>query len=287
MNLRNGIKASLVPVFAAALLAGCNGTDSKAVSPYDSPAVAASIPGDHYIFKWNGSSWDQTANGGGHIISADAGGVPWVINSSGDIWKKNDGTLNSSFTQKSGKATDIDIGADGSVWILGNTLIPGTNDYPIYKWNGSSWSQATSGGGVKIAVDPNGVPWVMNNSGDIWKKNDNTLGSAFTQKPGKAVDIDIGADGSVWKLGNTVIPGTSDFAVYKWNGSSWDQTSSGGGVTITVAPNGVPWIINSAGNIWKKNDSGLTSSFTQQSGTGSDIDIGANGSVWLLGVSAI
>lgn len=74
-------------------------------------------------------------------------------------------------------------------------------EHPIFHWNGTSWDQAAGGGGLKVTVDPAGIPWIVNSSGDVWKKDDATLGSYFSQLPGKATDIDIGAGGAVWSLG--------------------------------------------------------------------------------------
>lgn len=158
---------------------------------------------DHSIYRWSGTRWDRAANGGGIYIASDAAGVPFVINKNGEIWKKNDATLTSSFTKTTGLGSDI--GSGGATWMIGRTLISGTSDYPIFKWNGTGWIQASNGGGVKIAVDPNGVPWVINSKGEIWKKNDATLTSSFTKLSGLATDIGIGSNGSVWITGTNLL----------------------------------------------------------------------------------
>jgi hypothetical protein len=38
---------------------------------------------------------------------------------------------------------------------------------------------------------------------------------------------------------------------YRFNGSGWDAVN-GGGVAITTGPDGMPWVVNSAGQIFER-----------------------------------
>jgi hypothetical protein len=62
-------------------------------------------------------------------------------------------------------ATDIAVGANGVVWIIGNDP-PGVGDKTIYRWDGNAFQQI-AGAGVRIAVDPNGRAWMVNTAGAI------------------------------------------------------------------------------------------------------------------------
>lgn len=64
-----------------------------------------------------------------------------------------------------GAATDISVGANGSVWVIGTKTVAG--GHAIYRWNGTGWT-AAAGGAVTIAVDPSGHPWVTNSSHQIY-----------------------------------------------------------------------------------------------------------------------
>ena len=91
-------------------------------------------------------------------------------------------------------ATDVGVGADGTTWRLGTYA--GQGGFNIYRRSGGNWQQV-DGSAVRIAVDPRGVPWIVNNTGTILRWN----GTAWDTMPGAAIDVGIGADGTVWVLG--------------------------------------------------------------------------------------
>ncbi len=63
-----------------------------------------------------------------------------------------------------GGASDIGIGADGSMWVIGKDERPG--GFGIYYWTGSRW-QRVDGAAVRIDVGPDGIPWVVNDKHQI------------------------------------------------------------------------------------------------------------------------
>lgn len=65
-----------------------------------------------------------------------------------------------------GKARDIGI-RGGMIWAIGTNDM-GAGNYGISRWNGNGWS-AIEGGGVRIAVGPRGLPWVVKADGSVWK----------------------------------------------------------------------------------------------------------------------
>jgi len=133
------------------------------------------------------------------------------------------------------------VGANGSVWIIGANTVNG--GYGIYKWNGSGWTNIP-GGAIRVAVEPSGKAWVVNNTNNVFQFN----GSGFEQKPGAVHDIGIGADGTIWCTGK-------DAGIYKWMGSNWQQ-QTGGASYISVAPDGNAWVVNAGGEVFRTTNAG-------------------------------
>ncbi len=171
-----------------------------------------------------------------------------------------------------GAATDIGASA-GATYVLGTGSESG--GYGIYRWNGVDWTKI-AGGAVRVDVENNGNPWVVNSVGQIFRRD----GAAWTLLPGRAKDIGIGAEGSVYVIGTTAESG--GYGIYKWNGSDWTKIS-GGAVRVTVDNTGTPWVVNSSGNIYKRNGGG----WTQLPGSARDIGAGPNGSVFIIGTTSV
>ena len=195
---------------------------------------------DYSIHRWNGNTW-SIIGGGAVRIAVAPDGNPWVVNSMGLIFRK----VGNDWIPMPGLATDIGIGADNTVWVLGKTKP--ASDYPIFYWDGKTWIK-TDGIGVRIAVDPNGSPWVVNSAGQIFRRNGTSWHEA--KGPGNFIDVGVGADNTVWALGGKENAGNHD--VYKWNASknTWEKTE-GAGTAISVDFDGIPYVINGAGEIYK------------------------------------
>lgn len=164
-----------------------------------------------------------------------------------------------------GNASDIGVGADGSVWAIGTDERSG--GYGIYHWLGSTW-QRVDGGALRIDVDPNGVPWIVNDSHSIYRWEN----GEWLRMGGNARDIGIGADGSVWV--------TSGGGTYLYDEGSWVGVR-GSGVRIDVDPNGTPWVIDHTNDIHQL----IAGRWVRRSGEARDIGIGGDGSVWIIGTS--
>lgn len=158
-----------------------------------------------------------------------------------------------------------------AAWIIGTTAQSG--GYDIAQFSSGVWS-AVSGAAVRIAVGPDGQPWVVNSNGSIFHR----VNGAWQSLPGAARAIAVGADGSVWVLSpsTTTVPG--DTTIYHWNGSGWDR-ADGSASEIAVGPDGQPWVVNSNGSIYHR----VNGAWQVLPGTASAIAVGADGSVWVLG----
>ena len=96
---------------------------------------------------------------------------------------------------------------------------------------------------------------------------------AWEELPGEAIDVGVGANGSVWLIGTNNSP-------YMWIPDKWLQRG-GKGVRIDVDPNGTPWLVNESGVIYS-----LFQNDWVQPSPGAlalDVGIGANGTVFVVG----
>ena len=198
----------------------------------------ANDSGDFYLFTWNGSKWDMIP-GFGSDIAVAPNGTPWITNSGGQIYKGNG---NNGWEQVAGCARDIAVGND-SVWALGCKQ-SGAKDFEILSWQGSQWNRV-EGAAARIAVEPNGTPWIVNSSGQIYKRS----GDSWQQVSGCAKEIGVGENSSAWILG-CKSAGAGGFEILSRQGSKW-TTLPGAATGIAVEPNGTPWVISIEGKVFR------------------------------------
>ena len=216
-------------------------------------------------FDVNSQNW-VASDGGGVRIAVGPTGVPWIVNSAGEVYRRTSNSATSGSWQllAGSTAKDIGVGRDGSAWIIGTNALGG-GDFGIKKWNGSGWT-ASDGGGVRIAVGPTGVPWIVNSANQIYRRttNDPTSG-AWPQLPGLGQDIGISDGNYAWLIGTAVVSG-SDRQILVWDeqtqvGDGMDMHGApekkewlgvnGGARSVAGGPNGRPWVVNSAGHIFR------------------------------------
>jgi len=165
------------------------------------------------VFRFDGSDWKREYNAppGRRVVVGPKGEI-WILDEQKNI--HNYGVS----SQILGQANDLAVGADGSVWIIGTPEAAG--GFRIYKWTGSGWANV-AGGAVRIAVERDGTPWVVNDTGKIFRYN--AASNGWDQKPGTAHSVHTGAtSGAVWMLG--VEPVIGGFPIYRWNAmtQNWD-----------------------------------------------------------------
>jgi len=185
------------------------------------------IQGGYEIYRWVKNNWEKTP-GGAVRVSVDTDGSAWVVNNTGNIFHSSVTPSRAAapacdesrrplqhcttasapatqvqWTTQSGSATDIAVGANGDVWMIGTDR--SGNDYGIYKAvfasgtrNVSSW-QKVDGGAVRIAVGPDGSPWVVNSSGNVYNRVD---GGWAQLAINGITDISIGPDGTPYLTAN-------------------------------------------------------------------------------------
>ncbi len=181
------------------------------------------------------------------------------------------------------QVSDVASGADGSVWVTGVT---GTFDVV----RGSAQAPATYGlAGARIAVGPDGLPWIIDLDNRIFHGNaDGTV----TQVTGLAHDIGVGQDGSVWIVSN--IPTNRSWAVQELVGGGFvTQLGGGSGLSIDVSANGQPVVNGIDGKIWQRDPSGK---WGQLTGLADDVAVSPNfvaggpaggSALWIVGRNAV
>jgi streptogramin lyase len=121
----------------------------------------ANVSGGHPVIRWTGTTWVTVAGAGAVAIAVDPHGNPWIVNSGHKISRRS----GSKWVALPGAATDIAVGANGTVWDVATDTA--TGGHTVYRWSGSAWIRS-SGAAVKIAVDQHGNPWIVNSSHKVY-----------------------------------------------------------------------------------------------------------------------
>lgn len=169
-----------------------------------------------------------------------------------------------------GKATDIAVGPEGSVWVIGNDSQKGGSS--IYKFEPATrtWSRV-AGSGYRISVDSEGNAWVVNVDGNLYRFG----GGKWERFSCKAQDVSVGADYSVLII-EASKPATNG-KISRWNRQAFEPID-GAATNIAVAKDGTPWVVTMDSNAyrrvqdkWVKVGSGIT-----------DLGVGGDGSVYAV-----
>jgi len=167
---------------------------------------------------------------------------PWVVNAGGKIFQFNWTTGDWDNLVTDVCATDIAVGEDDSVWIVGCDNVIG--GHSIYKLTAQLLAltdgflncstpcfTAMPGAAVRIAAGPvshvnsRNVPWVTNAFNNILRQD--PLSGAFIQLPGTGTDIAAGG-GIAWSIGTKAVPG--GFNIQVWDEQDpKDAPDAGGG----------------------------------------------------------
>jgi peptidoglycan hydrolase-like protein with peptidoglycan-binding domain len=217
--------------------------------------------GSIFYFDFASQNWVKI-DGAAHRIAVDDSSRPWVVNTSGQIFRRN--LSNNTWEQLPGLATDIGVSSasNNDAWITGTDHIgSGGLDHSIFFWSESAhnWIVPTGGGGaVEISVSQ-GRPWVINAAHTIFRRN--SAANGWDTLPGGGTDIGVN-QGIAWIAGGDTIPNGHSLFVFD------EQASAAGGSPppravanwVNVAPaaitqvgmdtDGKPWVVNGTGAIF-------------------------------------
>jgi Tectonin domain len=200
-----------------------------------------------YVFA-NGR-WQQV-DGAGVRLNAAPGGVVWILNNQGEIFRR--ASRNAQWVKMPGCARDISTSSNNVTWAIGcNAMGTAANGLPhlqLYKWNGSNWVAETGSGGLRVAVDPSGEPWVVNGNTEIWRRRN----GSWTKLPGTARDISINSHGDAFISGTDVKDATLGFGIYvmKNGQTTWQAMGTSAGMQLGANAD-ILVVTNGRNEIWK------------------------------------
>jgi virginiamycin B lyase len=174
-------------------------------------------------------------DGGLVRIAVDPAGVPWVVSKAGAIYRRSAG----SWQRIAGFALDVGIGANGDVWrvVTGEVVFK-------YLPDENGWQPFYGIVGKRIAVGPDGSPWVVTPEGRV-----SHLEAGNWTPRGFADDVGVGANGSVWTVATGGVVAPSGYvvnAVAPPNESRWTadfiEDDWGQATGIAVDATGHPFV---------------------------------------------
>ena len=192
------------------------------------------------IARWNGNAFEPVDGQASRIAVAP----------DGTVWSSAPGTLarreNNAWVQL-GAPTRI---ADMSVSPLGTLVLVGEDGGIFYRLGDQQFqpgfnappARRIAATTMKIRGNDFGAAWIVGNDGKLYQNNPQT--TRWDEKPGLAQDIGVNFQGDLWITG-------VDSRIYRWTGVAWDIADGGLAVNIAVAPGGVPWVINAAGEVFR------------------------------------
>lgn len=167
-------------------------------------------------------------------------------------------------------ASDIDVGGNYSVWVIGTDPSPG--GFGIYQSNGSGWTRI-DGAAVRIAVDKDGNPWVVNDAGNIYQRQNgawNVINGVLAR------DIDIDHNNNVWIADNQGnVRRRNPDTTWTTIGTNQDANR----IAVDIA--GVPWIIKRTNSVllWRQKNKWVVFNLNNKALA---IATGGNDSIWKI-----
>ena len=179
---------------------------------------------------WNGSQWKPidagavrlavTASGYVTLVTSEGGVSTFALSQPAD--KSSAAGFWIPLASKPAQVPTSDIAFDpsrNSVWRLDRKKEPG--GYGIWKQgDDGSWKQV-EGAAVKIALDQQSLPWVINEAGTVYRKSSHDDNAPWVEVPGKARDFVVLPDASLSVLPADQAPGS--FALQVWNGERFER----------------------------------------------------------------
>ncbi len=248
----------------------------------------------------------QRVRGGMVHIDVDPKGNAWGVNDQNDVFQFVDG----NWRRHSGKkATDIGVGGDGTVWIVGTDFVAGRGGATLHRRDPRTRRWVKDSRRLRtITVGPGGQPAGVNSSNQIWDKsarapnpsepetepetepgpNGEVVEKPKPQQemrgrvvarhsgdwfrfPGLAQDMGLGAKGALW------VVGTDRFA-YRWNAGkkSWERVGERQDfIHIDAASDGGALAVTTGGAVYfAGRNAGKATRWTRVADNARDIGIG-------------
>lgn len=216
----------------------------------------------------------------------------WTVNSYGQVWtlyQQGGGELISPAGQDF--AQDIVFGSGSIVYVVstedqkGGALIKGCE--PPFN-SGVSWFTIPAPvAASRIASDPGGDLWTVNDEGEVWYINAPLGGGYLVSPAGEsfALDISCGTDGTVWIASTEIDPDYGNLLKrYDPKSKSWvTLPGPASGIKVAVGQNGVLYVLNAKGEVWLLYPQGGGVMISPPGPAfAADISVGPDGTVWAI-----
>ena len=255
----------------------------------------AAITGGHPIYHWESGNWILKP-GAAASISVSPQGNPWIIDSAGNVSFWNGSAFERDTLAPCARWIGVGPNAYGlrygDPWVVSCDTLSG---FAVYERQSTRWVlrpasyNGFTGGAMRIAVSPQGFPWIVDGYGDVayWTGTSfdffdpastpcargiavgPALATLLASYDGSNYDPNQGfytaapfRYGQAWILGCTV-DANGNHPIYQFqngtNGLYWVETGINQpvvpftmGTQISVSPDrGVPWIYTASGNLYQ------------------------------------
>jgi hypothetical protein len=175
-------------------------------------------------------------------------------------------------------AADIAVGGDGSLWAL--SAMPALNGTALFQMTPSGWRPAGAGG-VAVAVDVQGHPWVVDAFGSLLR----FTGSDWHVERAGVCDVAVSPQGAVWALAKDVVQ-TGHTVLHRppraegHDRAAWIEDTTVHAERIAVAPDGTAWIVSNLG-VAMRHDAKAKKWIAVASNV-RDVFVDAKGAVWVV-----
>lgn len=186
------------------------------------------------------------------------------------------------WTWVDGWAFDVAVNEVGEVWVVG--ILQEEDGTSIHKRVGLSWVKV-AGGASRIALESSGHPWIVTNSGKIYRRTSaDPEEGRWEAVAGCATDIAVGADDEVWSVG-CASAGEASF-VQRWDGAAW-ITSETTAKRIAAGSRDNVVITDAQGRIFRRRSEALGRATWQQlAGSAIDVAMDASDRLYIVGQRA-
>ena len=221
---------------------------------------AVFISGDSGVFKFNSKTQKFEALTKTFPVSSlidvtdDASGTLWGLDLASPKVYRIKGSQVTSYTVVNNSDTprNLSVTADGTVYVVvGAKLYKKAASSSVFR----EILTSKSGDFFQIHVGPGGDIWILNQNSEVQEYTGSRFENRPKGTPQRAVDMDVGADGSVYVLDN------STYLLKKWNATNGrfdavNITQTFQRLAVTIE--GRPWLANTSDgltkDIWRAKD---------------------------------
>lgn len=184
------------------------------------------------------------------------------------------------------EASDLSVGADGTVWVVTNQPIgAGEDETPgaviqFKKAKGKKWETIAAQGATRIEGGPKGaVAYIVDADGTVLKLDTKGKAEAISS-PHFAREVSVGIDGTVWIISDDGVHGGA--AVHFYDGKDWKRLPEDITATkVGAADKGVAYLCNAFGQLSKVDTDG-NEDYLSGEGFAREVSVDPNGNVWVV-----